>query len=419
MPEEDPTFLYELARNSEELKLIEYLTGSEKPIIRYRAAEILGGLASSKSDDARERVLRALLRTARHDENDSVRASAIDAIYLRDEDSLGQLIADLAGERIDDVPDWVGIDRTTDWLEAEYPEFRMLAAAALGRIGDERAIPDLLGACTDSDLRVRTRAVRACGTIADPRAVDVLEGRLEDRSEQVRRAAATALAEIGTEDALEALAPAARSSTESVQVIAVGELGRFGNLEPVPILVDSLEDPSELVRRTAARSLLELLANAPPDRSHELREAVSDELSQGDTTSLVEQLGAILAGNAPQYVRRNGTWLLGRIADDEHREDVQEWLLRALDDSDEITAKFAMTGLVQLGDPSLESRLRRLVRDEPDGSATKRRAEFVLERVKSSPSREAVTNSVEFTYVSDPADYTRKKRGEPSDLRDE
>ncbi|MWV41155.1 HEAT repeat domain-containing protein [Natrialba sp. INN-245] len=419
MPEEDPTFLYELARNSEELKLLEYLTGSEKPIIRYRAAEILGGLASSTNDDDRDRVLRALLRTARHDENDSVRASAIDAIYLRDEDSLEQLVADLAGESIDDTPEWAEIDRTTDWLEATHSEFRMLAAAALGRIGDDNAIPDLLEACTDSDLRVRTRAIRACGTIGDPRSVDVLADRLADRSEQVRRAAAAALAEIGTRDALEALIPATRSSTESVRVIAVGELGRFGNLVPVSALVDSFEDRSDLVRRTAARSLLELLANTPSDRSHEIREAVSDELTAGDTASLVEQLVTLLSGNPPQYVRRNGTWLLGRIAGDEHRADVQECLLRGLDDSDEITAKFAMTALVQLGDPSLESRLRRLIRDEPDTSATKRRAEFVLERVKSSPSREAVTNSVEFTYVTDPADYTRKKREQSSDKRDE
>ncbi|RQG97322.1 HEAT repeat domain-containing protein [Natrarchaeobius chitinivorans] len=418
MPEDEPTFLYELARNSEELALLEYLTQSEKPLIRYRAAEILGSLASSQNDEARERVVEALVRTARRDENDSVRAAAIDAIYLRDEDSLDRLIGELTAAGIDDAPDWTGIDRPTEWLEADHAEFRLLASAAVGRIGDERALSALHDVCTDPDVRVRTRAVRSCGAIGSSRSVEVLADRLEDRNDQVRRAAAAALAKIGTEAALEALLPAARSDSESVRVIAVGELGRFGSMEPVPVLVDSLEDGSELVRRTATRSLLELFANAPSDRSHEIREAVSAELTETDTAPLVTQLITILSGNPPQYVRRNGTWLLGRVADAETRDDVQECLLRTLEDPDEITAKFAMSALAQFGEPSLEARLRRLIRNESSSSPTKRRAEFVLERIKATPSREVVTNSVEFTYVSDPADYTEKKREEASNSGD-
>ncbi|RQG97579.1 HEAT repeat domain-containing protein [Natrarchaeobius oligotrophus] len=419
MPQEDPTFLYEFARDANEVKLIEYLTGSEKPIIRYRAAELLGGLASGTSEEARERVVEALARTARRDRNDSVRAAAIDAIYLRDEDGLEQLIRELVDGGVDDPPAWTGADRLTDWLESDHSEFRMLAAVALGRIAAEETVPALLDVFTDADVRVRTRAVRSCGQIGDPRCVDALANRLNDRNEQVRRAAAAALAEIGTKDALHALLPAARSDSVSVRVIAIGEFGRFGNLEPVPMLMEALEDRSDLVRRTAARSILELLANAPSERSHELRDGLADELADAESEELAGQLVTILNGNPPDHVRRNAAWLFGQLNGVERRDDVQTCLVELLDDPDELTARFAMSTLVQLGEPSFASHLREFATADETSEDGTVRAEFVLERLTTGvPSREAVSNAVEYTYVSDPADYTAKKRADERDEAD-
>ncbi|EMA36677.1 HEAT repeat domain-containing protein [Halobiforma nitratireducens] len=414
MREGDTAFLYELARESEELKLLEYLTEAEKPIIRYRAAELLGGLNTGTSERVQERIGRALLRTARTDESDDVRAAAIDAMYLRSEGYLDQLIDEVAGADLEEPPDWMAVDRTVDWLETEYPEFRLVAAAAAGRAGDENATKALVDVFTDSDVRVRANAVQACGKIGDPRAIDALAERLDDPQERVRRTAAAALASIGTDRAVEALAPAARSDSESVRVIAVGELDRFGSLEPLSLLIDGLEDRSELVRRTAARTLIELIANAPADRSHEIRREIADAVFEASSPDLTTQLLAILGGNQPAYVRRNAIWLLGRVAENESEPgtEVLERLVEALDDPDELAAKFALSALNELDGPVLIDRLRTFVERDGPSEAARSKAELVLRKktTESGPSREAVTNSVEFTYVSEPADYTAKKR---------
>lgn len=416
MSEEETTFLYELARNAEELKLLEYLTDAEKPIIRYRAAELLGGLTTSRNQEARERATRALRRTAKTDDHEAVRAAAIDALYLRDEDALEALVEEVAAAGADDPPAWTRVDHITEWLEADYPEFRLIAADALGRIGDESAVPALVGVLDDPDVRVRVRAVEACGEIGDPRAIDALADHLEDSHDQVRREAATALAKIGTEAAMAALAPAARSRTESVRVIAIDALGSAGSLEALPLLIDGLEDNGELVRRTATRSILELLANAPPDRSHTIRNEVADAVVDASPPDLESQLLTILSGNQPAHLRRNAIWLLGQIvdADSDRLEAVHEHLIAALDDPDEITAKFATSALVELENTGLAARLRRTIEDGDLGETAQSRAEFVLEKIrrKRGPSKEAVTNSVEFTYVDDPSDYTAKKRNE-------
>ncbi|THE64783.1 HEAT repeat domain-containing protein [Salinadaptatus halalkaliphilus] len=421
MLDDDTTFLYDLARNSEELQLIEYLTGAEKPMIRHRAAELLGGLTTGTSPEVQERITRALHRTAKADDSDAVRAAAIDALYLRNEDSLESLIDAVTEGDIDDTPAWMRTERVTDWLESDHAELRLIAAAALGRIGDRAATEPLVGVFDDPDVRVRARAVQSCGQLGDPRCVDALAARLTDGHDQVRREAAAALASIGTESALQALAPAARSDSEAVRRIALGELGRFETLEPLPLLLEGLDDSDELVRRTATRSLLELLANAPSDSSHDVRNEVASAVMSATPPDLVSQLLTILGGNQPDYIRRNATWLLGQVVDSEtaRLQDAQTTLVEALDDPDDITAKFAMSTLSELEGANLLVRLRRYAERDDISAAARSRAEFVCQKLEGSPSRTAVTNAVEVTYVSDPADYTAKKRERDIESADE
>jgi len=423
MVEEQTAFLYELARNSEELKLLEYLTEAEKPIVRYRAAELIGGLPSSTTSDVQKPVTQTLVRTAKHDDHDAVRAASMDALYLRDESALERLIGEIAAGGIDDPPMWMRIDRLTEWLESDHAEFRLVAAAAAGKISDERAVPKLVGCFRHPDVRVRTRAAVACGKIGDPRCIDALTARLEDSHDQVRREAATALASIGTEAAIEALAPGARSDTESVRVIAHDALGADDSLESLGLLVEGLDDRSDLVRRTATRSLLEILANAPPERSHTVRNEIVNEIADAEPRDIESQLLSILGGNQPAHIRRNATWLLGHLVDNtsDRLEDVQATLIDALDDPDEITAKFATSALVELEDSTLVDHLQAFVKQESISETARSRANFILEKIERSrgPSREAVTNSVEFTYIDDPSDYTASKRDRDRDRTDE
>lgn len=77
------------------------------------------------------------------------------------------------------------IDLTTSH---EDPLVRESAVAALGALGDERAVPAILRACADKPT-IRRRAVLALAPFSGPE-VDAALGRaLEDRDWQVRQAA--------------------------------------------------------------------------------------------------------------------------------------------------------------------------------------------------------------------------------------
>jgi HEAT repeat protein len=76
----------------------------------------------------------------------------------------------------------------------------------LGKIGDHRAVPMLIGSLKDQDFNVRSKAVEALGNIGDKQVVNELILVLNDSSSSVRSSAVEALGKIGDDKAACALA---------------------------------------------------------------------------------------------------------------------------------------------------------------------------------------------------------------------
>jgi len=402
------TFMYRLERESEALKLVAHLKRSEKVYVRRRAAEMLGNLSTIRNPDERTRVVEALITAVQEDDDDSVRAAAIDALYQRGEESFDRLIAELSGVAADEASEAVATRVLADWLSADHVEFRLVAATALGRRGATGAVPELVGALTDPDPRVRARAARACGQSDDPRVVDPLSDRLTDDRTMVKEAAANALGRIGTERALEALVPLTRASEESLRLVAVDELGNFGSVKPVVVLIRALDDRSETVQRAAMLSLLELLTTAPTGEAEGLRRTVLEQLRRVDVSATVPALLDVATDGRREGYRHTAIWLLSRVADERHRSTVIEHLVDMLDDPDEIAAKLAANGLVENRCPELEKTLRVYINRERGSPESQARAEAVLDEICDGDTGELVTTSVDYTYVDDPADYTEQ-----------
>ncbi len=90
-------------------------------------------------------------------------------------------------------------------LESEYPETRAKAAAELGRLGDDAAVPRLARTLGDPEPRVRRAAAMALGSLRQRKATLALVKALADSDMNVRAAAAYALGEIRDPRATEAL----------------------------------------------------------------------------------------------------------------------------------------------------------------------------------------------------------------------
>lgn len=405
----DNSFLYELARDGRTAELVAHMKRAQRPVVRRRAAEILGDFADVSRPVDRDEIVRELITVTLEENDDSVRARAIDSLLRHGREPLERLVTTMADFDASETPDWVTSRQLVEWLDDDYPEFRVVAAAALGELGDEHAVSHLVTAFDDLDPRVRERAVRACGAIGDERATGPIADRLDDSDPRVQRAAANALATIGTERALSFLIPAARADDEVVRRLAVSELGRFESVEPLPVLGRALADSDERVRRAAVLSHIELLAG-DVDSTGAVQRAVIDQLRQADSAVLIPQLVDILTESSRTTVRRHVVRVLGRTVDPESEriEPVHEALLEVLGEAD--LGPLAGASLVRLESEELEHRIRIFTQSEEGSPEAIERAEAVLEEIGTVGPSEVVRNAVDYTYVEEPADYTRAKR---------
>ncbi|WP_136687638.1 HEAT repeat domain-containing protein [Halorhabdus amylolytica] len=379
--------LFELQREGDVQELIRVLRESDNDDVRQRAASILGEFEDHQD---RRDIVSALVRAAREDDAGAVTAAAVDSLDDLGGDAIESLIEDMAGVDFDaEGADWVRAKAFVNALEADVPELRMAAANGLGQFGDSDAIEPLVARFGDDDPRVRARAARSCGSIGDPRAVSQLEGLLTDPTVVVRREAAQALGQIGNRQALSALLDMYDDPSERVRRIAVGAFGNFENAAPVDALVEALADESATVRRTAVYSLIELLANVPTEKSHEIRETIVDRLSETDDESVVVPLVEIIEEGTQAAQRRNTAWLLGRVVTDAD-ERVIDALVEALADDDQMTAQFAATSLAQLEDDRVEDRLLEVVTDADRPTNARTQAIFTLGKVGGERSRETL-----------------------------
>lgn len=410
----DDTFLYELARERETTALVGQMKHADDPVVRRRAAELLGDFSDIQRPYDREEVIRELIAVVTDDtERKAVRARAVDALYRHGRAPVERLVTELAAFDAGEATDRTTAEELAGWLQSEQPEFRMVAATALAEFaepGDTAALEALVGAFDDPDPRVRERALRSCGTIGDDRVVEPVAGLVEDAIPRVRRAAVNALVDIGSTAALEALIPVARATDERLRRIAVGELGQLGDRRPVVVLVRALEDDSEDVRRAAILSLIELLAAGDP----QLRDEILDQLRRADPPELVSQLVDIGTESSRPTTRGDVAWLLGRIVDpaEDGADDAVEALLTALDDDTDRVADQAAASLHRLGADAVGTKLQIFVREETASTAAVERAETLLEELGVGEESEVVNNSVDYTYVREPADYTERRESE-------
>jgi len=122
-------------------------------------------------------------------------------------------------------------------------DLRQQIVVALGKIGDVSAVPALAGALDDPDLQVRASAVEALGKLGRVEAVPSLLQAFLDREPHVAGRAAAALGAIRDPRAVEPLARAVKA------------LAAIGTTEVLPVLCRSLEDRNGTVRREAALGL--------------------------------------------------------------------------------------------------------------------------------------------------------------------
>lgn len=149
------------------------------------------------------------------------------------------------------------LDDPLSHLDAADPAIRRLAVSALaGRAGDRSvhdAVAPLLGSDPDGIVRAEAAEILAG---SGPRAVPALLAALDDGDVRVVEAAITSLGEMRARPAVHRLLEAAENHADRlVREAAVAALGAIGDATAIPILLAVLASGPPQVRRRAVAAL--------------------------------------------------------------------------------------------------------------------------------------------------------------------
>jgi HEAT repeat protein len=137
----------------------------------------------------------------------------------------------------------------------DQPEVAVVAAGALANIGDRRPFEALLSMLGVSDAAVRQAAVGALNSIGHPAMEERIAQLLHDADPHVRESAAQIAGYFGYATCRDALLECCRDTDERVRRAAIAQLPFFDGPQMLPALRAAFDDRSSGVRAAAARAL--------------------------------------------------------------------------------------------------------------------------------------------------------------------
>ena len=275
-------------------------------------------------------------------------------------------------------------------LESTSADMRGRAAQSLGYRGEARGVAPLLALLgrAEPSHRVRSTAYAALGRLGDSRALPVLGRCLRDEArEEIRGECVAALGGIGSPESLDLVIGAFRSDSHPlVQNRAIGALGRFARPESVALLAGLLDDDDPARRRRAiaalgrtgmreavapllarlgeARATAEPAASGGAGETAE-RAAIVEALARLRDPSALDALLAELDGVRDEALRIRITIALGAT----RAPSAYHALVRMLGDPLPAVRFHAVRGLRELGKPAAAGDLARLYHELADSLA--------------------------------------------------
>jgi HEAT repeat protein len=385
---------------------------SPEPTMRVQAANVLGEIGDSVGESRRQEIVDDLITVVLRDDSDEVRATAIDALDLLDGDNIDKLVSVVSEQVKYSQTETDVASFFASWLDSSASEFRLVGAAAMEQFGGQSAVDELEAAFDDSDPRVRARAVQAYGTLDEEIRAGALEPLLEDDREIVRRAAARTLGRLDSEAAFDVLVAASRAADETLREAAVEQLVQFDRADAVVALIRALLDSSQRVRYRTAHSLLDMLSASDRITAGSVPEQISTEVDAAELTTLAETLFEIATDpdddGTTRRIRVHAVWLLGELLRSRSDHEMSRLLVMLLQSDMAAVTDLAAAYLKLLEGEGIERELQTLISDSTATPAGRSRAKTILKRVKRNAASAIVEQSIEYTYVQEPSDYTIK-----------
>jgi len=173
-------------------------------------------------------------------------------------------------------------------INDDNPKARHNIIHAVGKLGDDLALPAIINATQDNNTAVQLKALYVLGQLGNPQAIPTLIGKLGDHKQDIQLTACEALNTFGDKalphllealqspspkiqeyaanllgdiihtDAVEPLILAIKTNNWKVRFAILEALGQIGDIRALPIAQQHLNDENSRVR-TMAKAVLKML----------------------------------------------------------------------------------------------------------------------------------------------------------------
>ena len=245
------------SKDSRAFELIERFVDDSSKIIRQALATAIGELGD-------RRGIRLSLQLLCDSEKDVVREAIrslkilADPIVIRPLMFAGLSDPSLRAQSLEAVVEIgnSGLSELLEIVESRNPLTSVDAVTALGRIGDERAVPSLLMMLDHADAGLRSTIAEALGRIGDRSALARIVELLSDPSEAVQRNAVLAVQKLPDRRAAKPiLAIIKRTQNADLRRQSVMALAATGSRKTVPTLTGLLASADAELEKTIAEAL--------------------------------------------------------------------------------------------------------------------------------------------------------------------
>ncbi len=248
-------------------------------------------------------------------------------------------------------------------LADKNPTTTIMAARALGEIGEARAFEPLLELVKTEDANIRYAAIAALGKIDPGKAEKHLGQFWDDPDKRVRKAIADLLVKVDEELPFDSLVEKLEQGETGTRVAAIHALARTGNPKGIPLLIAMVDKYDEPVTEAALDGLVKYgsAAQKPVQEALKNREFLRTVLwftRQKMSTFWVDPLFPLIG--VLENKLRFEIW--NRLVFYREKRFV-DCLIRALQESDDEVRTTAAKHLGNIGDQSCVGQLSRLLQD--------------------------------------------------------
>lgn len=197
-------------------------------------------------------------------------------------------------ERAGKSENWGLLPQVVEAASDHHPAVREAAILALGKLGDDRALPVLHNLILKESGKSQYAAIGAIAQLSNTQSLPFLNPLVHSEDKDTRRYTARALGWIASPKKIEALSILARDSQDTVRTEVLLALGRSDAKITGPLLVQLLTDDLVFLRSESAR----LLGSTPLALAAEpLTEALNDRdpLVRINAANSLSILGAVSA----------------------------------------------------------------------------------------------------------------------------